>query len=58
VWSLCDSTPFYYMNLITEYWEQLIAFCVLVAIISDMRVEIKVLKEKVGALFDLWNSKN
>ena len=46
------------MNLITEYWEQLIAFCVLVAIISDMRVEIKVLKEKVGALFDLWNSKN
>tara|TARA_Y100000310_G_C20105349_1_gene544673 strand:- start:350 stop:493 length:144 start_codon:yes stop_codon:yes gene_type:complete len=46
------------MNFITEYWEQLTAFVLLVAILTRMRVDIDVLKEKVKTLFDLWNSKN
>ena len=45
------------MNFITEYWEQLTAFVLLVAILTRMRVDIDVLKEKVKTLFDLWNSK-
>lgn len=45
------------MNFITDYWEQLTAFVLLVAILTRMRVDIDVLKEKVKTLFDLWNSK-
>ena len=46
------------MNFITDYWEQLTAFVLLVAILTRMRVDIDVLKEKVKTLFELWNSKN
>ena len=42
-------------NLITEYWEQLTAFVLLVTILTRMRVDIDVLKDKVKVLFDLWN---
>ena len=45
------------MNFITDYWEQLTAFVLLVAILTRMKVDIDVLKEKVKTLFDLWNSK-
>ena len=45
------------MNFITEYWEQLTAFVLLVTILTRMRVDIDVLKEKVKTLFDLWNSR-
>jgi len=45
------------MNFITDYWEQLTAFVLLVTILTRMRVDIDVLKEKVKTLFDLWNSK-
>ena len=45
------------MNFITDYWEQLTAFVLLVAILTRMRVDIDVLKDKVKVLFDLWNSK-
>ena len=45
------------MNFITEYWEQLAAFVLLVAILTRMRVDIDVLKDKVKTLFDLWNSR-
>ena len=45
------------MNFITDYWEQLTAFVLLVAILTRMRVDIEVLKENVKTLFDLWNSK-
>ena len=45
------------MNLLKEYWEQLVAFVVLVTILSKRRVDIDVLKEKVKTLFDLWNQK-
>ena len=44
------------MNFITDYWEQLTAFVLLVMILTRMRVDIDVLKEKVKTLFDLWNS--
>ena len=43
-------------SLITEYWEQLTAFVILVTILTRMRVDIDVLKEKVKTLFDLFNS--
>ena len=43
------------MNFITEYWEQLAAFVLLVMVITRMRVDIDVLKDKVKTLFDLWN---
>ena len=45
------------MNFITEYWEQLAAFVLLVAILTRMRVDIDVLKDKVRTLFELWNRK-
>ena len=45
------------MNLITDYWQQLMAFVTLVYIISVMRVDISTLKEKVKTLYDLWNQK-
>ena len=46
------------MNLITDYWEQLTAFVLLVMILTRMRVDIDVLKDKVKTLFELWNKKN
>ena len=45
------------MNFLTDYWEQLTAFVLLVTILTRMRVDIDVLKEKVKTLFDLWNSR-
>ena len=45
------------MNFITEYWEQLTAFILLVMILTRMRVDIDVLKDKVKILFELWNQK-
>ena len=43
------------MGIITEYWEQLSAFVLLVVVLTRMRVDIDVLKDKVKTLFDLWN---
>ena len=45
------------MNFITEYWEQLTAFILLVMILTRMRVDLDVLKDKVKTLFELWNKK-
>ena len=45
------------MNFITEYWEQLTAFVLLVTVLTRMRVDIDVLKDKVRTLFELWNKK-
>ena len=45
------------MNFITDYWEQLTAFIVLVVVLTRMRVDIDVLKDKVRTLFELWNKK-
>ena len=43
------------MDFLTNYWEQLTAFVILVMTLTRMRVDIDVLKEKVKTLFDLWN---
>ena len=45
------------MNFLQNYWEQLSAFVILVVVLTRMRVDIDVLKDKVKVLFDLWNSK-
>ena len=45
------------MDFLTKYWQQLTAFVALVVILTRMRVDIDVLKDKVKTLFDLWNSK-
>ena len=45
------------MNLIVDYWEQLIAFVVLVGVLTRMKVELDVLKEKVTTLFEIVNKK-
>ena len=46
------------MNIITDYWEQLVTFVLLVTILTRMRVDIDVLKDKVKTLFDLFNKKD
>ena len=43
------------MDLLTEYWEQLTAFVLLVVILTRMRVDIDVIKDKIKVLFELWN---
>ena len=45
------------MNLLTDYWEQLVTFVLLVTILTRMRVDIDVLKDKVKTLFELLNKK-
>ena len=45
------------MNMISDYWEQLVTFVLLVAILTRMRVDIDVLKDKVKILFELFNKK-
>ena len=46
------------MDLISDYWEQLVTFVLLVAILTRMRVDIDVLKDKVKTLFELFNKKD
>ena len=43
------------MELIVDYWPQLLAFIAIVVAFTTMRVDISVLKEKVKALFRLVN---
>jgi len=45
------------MDFLQNYWEQLSAFVILVVVLTRMRVDIDVLKEKVKTLFELWNHK-
>jgi hypothetical protein len=45
------------MNLLKDYWEQLVAFVLLVTILTRMRVDLDVLKDKVKILFELFNKK-
>ena len=44
-------------NFIVDYWQQITAFVVLVTVLTRMRVDIDVVKEKVKSLFELWNKK-
>ena len=43
------------MELIVDYWPQLLAFIAIVVAFTTMRVDISVLKEKVKTLFKLIN---
>ena len=45
------------MQLINEYWQVFVGFITLVVILSKMRVDIDVLKDKVKILFELFNNK-
>ena len=45
------------MSLLNEYWQVLVGFITLVFILSKMRVDIDVLKDKVKILFELFNKK-
>ena len=44
------------MDFLQNYWEQLSAFVILVVVLTRMRVDIDVLKDKVKTIFDLWNN--
>ena len=46
------------MNLIADYWEQIVAGVLLIAVLTRMRVDVDVLKDKVKTLFELINRKN
>ena len=46
------------MNVISDYWEQIVAVVLLIGVLTRMRVDVDVLKEKVKTLFDLINKKN
>jgi len=43
------------LELVREYWPQMVSFVMLVVTITRMQVDIDVLKEKVKVLFDLFN---
>ena len=43
------------MELIVDYWPQLLAFIAIIVAFTTMRVDISVLKEKVKTLFRLVN---
>ena len=45
------------MNLLKDYWEQLVAFVLLVTVLTRMKVDLDVLKEKVKTLFEIVNKK-
>ena len=46
------------MNIISDYWEQIVAVVLLIGVLTRMRVDVDVLKEKVKTLFELINKKN
>ena len=46
------------MNIISDYWEQIVAVVLLIGVLTRMRVDVDVLKEKVKTLFELINRKN
>jgi hypothetical protein len=43
------------MDLLRDYWPQVIAFIAVVMAFTTMKVDVDVLKEKVKTLFELWN---
>ena len=45
------------MEIIRDFWPQIMSFLVLVTIITRMRVDVDVLKDKVKVLFELFNKK-
>ena len=45
------------IDFLTRYWQQIVAFLTLVVILSRMKFDIDMLKEKVKTIFELWNNK-
>ena len=43
------------MELVRDFWPQLVAFVAIVIAFATMKVDVDVLKEKVKTLFELWN---
>ena len=43
------------MELVRDFWPQLVAFVAIVIAFAPMKVDVDVLKEKVKTLFELWN---
>ena len=43
------------MEFIREYWPQLLTLFMVINVVTVMRVDIDVLKQKVKTLFELWN---
>ena len=43
------------MEFVRDYWPQLVSLFGLITILTTMKVDIDVLKEKVKTLFELWN---
>ena len=43
------------MDLLEKYWEMIIGFITLVVILSRMRVDIDVLKDKMKTVFQMLN---
>ena len=43
------------MEILQDYWPQILAFVAVVAALTRMRVDIDVLKDKVKTLFNLIN---
>jgi hypothetical protein len=43
------------MDFVREYWPQLIALFMVINIVTVMKIDIDVLKQKVKTLFELWN---
>ena len=46
------------MDFIREYWPQLITLFMIINVVTAMRVDVDVLKQKVKTLFELWNKEN
>ena len=46
------------MEFVREYWPQLITLFMIINVVTVMRVDIDVLKQKVKTLFELINRKN
>ena len=46
------------MDFVREYWPQLITLFMIINVVTVMRVDIDVLKQKVKTLFELWNKDN
>ena len=43
------------MELVRDFWPELVAFVAIVIAFATMKVDVDVLKEKVKTLFELWN---
>ena len=43
------------MELVNEYWQVIVGIITLIVILSKMRLDIDILKEKVKSLFELFN---